>query len=124
MCLARLPVGVRVPASQLAQETLVPPAYLSKILRNLVRSGLVHGTKGHHGGYKLVLGVDDILLGDVIAAVSDPEAGLQTCVMGDRMCDESEPCILHEIWTTASEPLTRLLRSVTVGEVVREAGTT
>lgn len=103
---------------------MVPSAYLSKILRQLVRSGLVHGTKGHHGGYKLVLGIDDILLGDVISAVSDPEAGLQTCVMGDRMCDNEDPCVLHNIWTTASEPLTRLLRSVSVGEVVRTAGPT
>jgi Rrf2 family nitric oxide-sensitive transcriptional repressor len=35
---------------QIAKATLVPRAYLSKVLQSLIRSGLVHSQRGLGGG--------------------------------------------------------------------------
>ncbi|MBX4148658.1 Rrf2 family transcriptional regulator [Paenibacillus lautus] len=43
------PVGVQ----QLAEKQRVSPSYLSKILSNLVKAGMVELTSGVNGGYRL-----------------------------------------------------------------------
>ncbi len=40
-------------ASELADSTAVPPAYLWKIMRRMVGAGLVVSAKGHGGGFRL-----------------------------------------------------------------------
>lgn len=66
---------------QIAAATLVPRAYLSKVLQGLVRAGLIHGQRGLGGGMTLVKDVKKITILDVVNAV-EPIQRIKTCPLG------------------------------------------
>ncbi|MCK6528419.1 Rrf2 family transcriptional regulator [Myxococcota bacterium] len=119
IALARLPPGTKESTQSLAERTSVPPSFLSKVLGQLARAGIVSGLKGHGGGYELARDPEHIFLGEVLDALGDAPATARPCVMGDRICDERCPCALHDRWASASAPLAELLQTVTVGAVAR-----
>ncbi len=117
--LAELDEGERIPASLLARDAEVPPAFLAKILRGLEAAGLVNSRRGPGGGYRLALPADRIRLADVLCVV-DPQANRpMECAMGVWACGEREPCPLHERWEEVLCPLIDLFGSMTLGELVR-----
>lgn len=121
IALARLPPGTKESTQSLAERTSVPPSFLSKVLGQLARAGIVSGLKGHGGGYELARDPDHLFLGEVLDALGDAPTAARPCVMGDRICDERSPCALHDRWAIASSPLAELLQTVTVGAVARSA---
>ncbi len=118
VCLARHGTERR-PARSIASETGVPPAFLAKILRQLAQRGVIEGERGHGGGYRLARPADEIVLADIVAAVEGLQRGSEVCSMGDRACDSSDPCPLHELWAVATAPLNQLALTVSVGRLAR-----
>jgi Rrf2 family protein len=58
-------------AEQIATSREIPKTFLTVILSQLVRGGLVHSRRGRIGGYSLARGPDQISMADVMAALSD-----------------------------------------------------
>jgi Rrf2 family transcriptional regulator, cysteine metabolism repressor len=118
VCLARQD-GQRLSARSVAEKTGIPPAFLAKILRELARAGLIDGERGHHGGYRLARPADEVMLGEVVAAV-DPSSDLASnvCCMGDRLCDSDQPCAMHSLWSVATAPLRQLVLTVSLARLV------
>jgi len=115
--LAELQQGERIPSAELAERTLIPRAFLGKVLTQLSRAGLVYGVKGHGGGYCLARAAGEIHLLDVVEALQeDGEALPATCALGAVACDPLLPCALHDRWTEIRGGMRRLLASVTVAE--------
>ena len=114
VCLARQQPEERRSAKELATETGIPAAFLSKILAQLARAGLVDGERGHHGGYRLARPSSRITMIDVIRAVDPDWTDGAVCAMGDRTCGGSNPCALHELWALATAPMNHLANTVTL----------
>ncbi len=98
MRLASMPKGTQTRARDLSKATNVPPAYLSKIMRRLVRKGLLRARKGHGGGFVLARRAQSIRLEDVLAAAGgslEPDV----CIFGNGRCDAADPCPLHDSWS-------------------------
>lgn len=93
-CLAALPPGEGLRTRDLALAAHIPPAYLSKIMRRLVRDGLLISHKGHHGGFQLARPAADICFADVLAA-ADLDLGGERCAFGWEKCNAEAPCPLH-----------------------------
>ena len=102
--LAALPPGDALRASDLAEETAIPPHYVSKILRQLVVAGLLEGRKGHGGGFRLARPARRITFRDVLTAVG-ASAEPQACAFGWEACDLKRPCPLHPAWARLKEAL-------------------
>lgn len=66
---------------EIAEATKVPPSYLSKVLQNLRRAGIVHGQRGVGGGFTLARPAMEISILDVVQAV-DPIERIRTCPLG------------------------------------------
>ena len=66
---------------QIADVTLVPQAYLSKILQSLSKAGLVHSQRGVHGGFELARDSSEITVLQVVDAV-DPLRRIRECPLG------------------------------------------
>jgi len=58
-------------AKQIARARDIPKAFLTVILSQLVRAGLVRSRRGRIGGYVLERPPEEISMAEVIAAVSD-----------------------------------------------------
>ncbi len=72
--LAGLPDGHYLPAKALAELHGVPREYLGKALQSLSQAGLVEGTLGPRGGYRLAKTPGAISFLDVVEAVEGKES--------------------------------------------------
>ncbi len=118
--LAAQPPGKLSPVHQIASGTGLPAAYLAKIMRLLIRAGLVRAFRGPGGGVELGRPPDAISLAAVVHAVEGdlPEF---TCVMGLGACSEATPCALHHQWVPLRTEFHRFLRETSLHTVVQSA---
>lgn len=105
---------------EIAAETLIPRKYLSKILADLVREGLVVSVAGPRGGYELGRLPSEVSLLDVIEAVGGPiQVGPRSG--GDRHSKREHvralPSAWSNLWLLAGETLAELFASTSLAEV-------
>lgn len=109
--------GVRVSATQLAEETGLPAPTVQKLVSRLTAAGLLRSSRGVGGGLKLARPAAAISLADIVEAVEGPIA-LTACVeAGKHDCGLEECCAVRAHWPIVNQamrgalaevPLTRL----------------
>lgn len=92
-------------------------SYLEQLFAKLRKAGLVRGTRGPGGGYRLAKKMDSISIAEVISAV-DENADMTRCG-GNSDCLDGEKCLTHELWMELSEKIFEFLNAITLGELVR-----
>jgi len=71
---ARRPVGARLSATELANETGVPLPTAQKLMGQLAGCGLLSSARGAGGGFALARPATEISLADIVEAVEGPIA--------------------------------------------------
>lgn len=95
--LAELYTGKRVhlaSSREIAESRSLPVPLVGKILTELSRAGLVIGSPGPGGGYRLAKPPSEISLKDV--AVLFERENEEPCPFGPGWCGNKSPCPLHE----------------------------
>lgn len=90
--LASLERGAAVNSETIAQRTMVPKGYLSKVLRDLVVAELIVSQRGPNGGFSLARAPELISMLDVVNAV-DPITRITKCPLGNPA--HIQLCPLH-----------------------------
>jgi len=112
----------RAPAArttdQISTATLVPRAYLSKVLQSLARGGVVHSTRGLGGGVSLVKTPDKLTILEVVNAV-EPIQRIRTCPLG-LPGHGTHLCPLHKRVDNALALMEQAFESTTLAEVLAE----
>ena len=103
---------------EIAKATRVPPAYLSKVLRNLVQSGVVKSQRGIGGGMSLVKTPAELTILEVVNAV-DPLQRISTCPLG-LAAHGVRLCPLHRRVDNALALVEDAFRGTTLQEVIDE----
>jgi Rrf2 family protein len=113
----------RLRGEELARETGIPRNYLSKVLNQLRKQGLVDAEKGWGGGFRLAPGALARPIRDVVAVIDGPTgAAPHGCLFGLPRCDAADPCPLHDRWERIREGFDRMLGEVTVADLARDPG--
>jgi len=88
----------RIKASELSALTGVPAPYAHKIIRDLVRGGLLWTASGPEGGTGLARLAEEISLLDITEAMEGP-IQLNFCRMGPTPCEypDSDSCPVHPV---------------------------
>jgi Rrf2 family protein len=105
-----------IPSADLAVRTGVPEAYLQKVLRRLVSHGLLHGSKGHGGGFSLARPASRIRFMDVLEAL-DSVPSVEACAFGRVRCSATDPCPLHPSFARLRESLIEWAQTTTLADV-------
>jgi Rrf2 family protein len=105
---------------QIARVTRVPKAYLSKVLQNLVRAGLVHSQRGLGGGMTLTRLATELTLLEVVNAV-EPLQRIYTCPLG-LPSHGGNLCPLHRRLDDALCMVQNSFGTTTLAEVLAEPG--
>lgn len=100
----------------IAVATKVPKAYLSKVLQNLSRAGLVHSQRGIGGGMTLTKKPDELTILDVVNAV-EPIVRIRECPLGLRS-HGIHLCPLHRRMDNALAMVEDAFRQTTLAEVL------
>ncbi len=115
--LARLPEGACAGAAAVAREIGAPPNYLSKLLQNLAREGVVRSQKGLGGGFRLARDPRAISLLDVVEPI-ERVSRWSGCLLGHRDCSDEAPCVLHDRWKQVRTAYLRLLARTTLADLL------
>jgi Rrf2 family protein len=103
---------------QIAATTRIPQAYLSKVMQNLSRAGLVGSRRGLHGGFTLSRPPEQLTIWDVMEAV-EPLRRIRTCPLGLE-AHRLRLCPLHKKLDDALALIERALRDTTLAEILAE----
>jgi Rrf2 family protein len=102
---------------EIAKELSLPPQFLTKILGVLAREGLLESQRGRTGGFRLARSAKKIRLLEIVDPF-DRLSSKEPCVLGQSVCDSSEPCPLHDAWRTIREEFRDLFRRTTLDAIV------
>ena len=90
----------------IAERQGISKKYLEIIVKDLVSAGLIMGTRGKSGGYKLTRVPDDYTVQEILDATEGPLAAV-ACLMKDaEACPRSSFCKTLPLWKEYDE-LTR-----------------
>lgn len=119
MYIAARPNGSRVLRSEIAEAQSIPSSFMAKILRGLVRAGLLRSSRGIHGGFLLARPPEEINLLEVLEAVEGP-LSLTDCVPDPAGCDFSETCPASTVWLQVQDEMASVLSGTTLQTLVTE----
>ncbi len=94
----------------------IPDRYVTQILANLVRHGLLDAVAGPNGGYSLARAPEGVTLLEVVEA-AEGQIGLDACVLRGGPCEWDEVCPLHTIWANAQDALKKHLSAATFADL-------
>ncbi len=112
---------VRLSTGRIAGETRVPAGYLSKVLQELARAGLVESVPGRAGGFRLSRSPGEISLLDVVSAV-DPIRRIESCPL-ELKSHRTELCPLHRRLDRAAQEVERAFAATTIEEILGDTST-
>jgi Rrf2 family iron-sulfur cluster assembly transcriptional regulator len=95
-------------------------SYLEQIFARLRRNGLINGTRGPRGGYRLARPSDQITVADIINAVSE-KIDTTRCE-GKENCQNGERCLTHELWSDLSNQIHNFLDGITLAQFTQRSG--
>src|SRR6188474_976352 len=89
--------------AEMADHESLPRPYLEQLVVSLREAGLVHSTRGAHGGYELTREPADIRMGEVLRALEGPIAPM-VCASEDPahagICERTGYCNVNHLWLT------------------------
>jgi len=103
---------------QIATATLVPKAYLSKVIQGLCRANIMQSKRGLGGGITLVKSPSELTILDVVNAV-EPIVRIQQCPLGLKT-HGVRLCPLHKRMDNALAMVEAAFRQTTLAEVLAE----
>jgi Rrf2 family protein len=118
--LALQPPGKLSPVREIASGTGLPAPYLSKIMRQLIRAGLVRAVRGPGGGVELSQPPAAIGVAAVVKAV-EGESDSEKCILGLGACSEAQPCPLHLRWVPMRREIRRMLEETSLATLAAAA---
>ena len=104
-------------APELAMATGVPAPTVAKLLKLLVKGGLVESWRGVNGGYALARNINEITAADIIEALEGPVA-LTACGDGsDADCVVESMCPMRGGWEKINRAIRAALEDVSLAEL-------
>ena len=107
--------GEPLPTSRMAQSLSASEAHLAKVLQRLSHEGLVTGTRGPRGGFRLAVRPESLTLRRVYEAIEGPLV-VRGCLLGVPMRKDAA-CPLAALLARVSSELVRELEGVTVADL-------
>jgi Rrf2 family transcriptional regulator, iron-sulfur cluster assembly transcription factor len=106
-------------AKQIAGSLSIPKEYLNKVLRLLVKEKFLVSLKGPQGGFSLARPSHDITVYEIITVIDGTEF-FDSCIIQPVVCDENNPCALHDYWHRILRQIRTVLDNVTLADLVKE----
>lgn len=101
--------------SEIAEKTLLPNGYLSKVMQSLTKAGLVHSQRGLHGGFVLTDVASQITVLQVVKAV-EPIRRFHECPLG---LHGMNLCPLHRKLDDAAKSIEESFGDTTIADLNR-----
>jgi Rrf2 family protein len=106
-------------ATDLSEALSIPYKFLTKIMTEIVKSGLVISTRGREGGYSFAKPPSEIIISEILDIFHDAIRDEQ-CVLGIGFCDNVCKCALHDQWMEPKLLLQKMFRESTLEAIAQQ----
>ena len=106
-----------VTLTDIAKRQNISLSYLEQLFARLRRAGMVEGVRGPGGGYQLSRDTTQINIADIITAVD--ETIDSTRCGGKGNCQNSQPCLTHDLWMGLSEQIRLYLSTISLSDLLK-----
>ncbi len=110
--------------AEIARNEGLPLAYLEQLVGELRRAGLVEGTRGVRGGYRLARAPEAITVGEIYR-VLEGEVAPVDCTAEDYLpgsCAREPLCLSRGIWARVQAAILSVLDSETLDDLLQSEG--
>ena len=104
-------------ARSISEHESVPSNYLSKVMRTLVRAGILSSARGPSGGFRVARPLDTVTLLEVRELFEGPWND-RACVLGLGRCSADSPCNAHHNWQPVATTIEDYLAKTSVADIV------
>lgn len=104
----------------IAERQDISLSYLEQLFSRLRKRTLVSSIRGPGGGYVLGRGADEIYIAEIITAV-DEKVDTTRCG-GKHDCQNSEPCLTHDLWHDLSDRIYEYLNRISLDDLMNKRG--
>jgi len=105
---------------EIASRLDASAAHLAKVMGALEHAGLVAGTRGPAGGYRLARPASRITLKEIYEAIEGP-LQVRACLFGEPVCDAGG-CALSDYFARLNRDVARTLARTRLTDLVKEFG--
>ena len=118
-CMARAGASPMRTARDLARESKLPLSTVSKLLKELLRSGLLISHRGIKGGYVLARDAHHISVVEIIAAIEGPMALTECSTDVTGLCTLEPCCPIKSNQQIINQAVRGVLQKIMLSDLVR-----
>ena len=110
---------LKVQADEIASQLAVPKYFLSKVMKKVVKNGILTSTKGPYGGFSLNNHTLSTSLLE-LANITNSFDSVNNCVLRLDKCDTNQPCPLHSRMLSYKKDFYTLFETTTIGDLIKQ----
>lgn len=110
----------RIPLKDIARRQDISEKYLESIVKTLVDGGLLNGTRGRGGGYRLSPGAESRSVGDILRLAEGSLAPVACLVPCAEECPRKEVCPTLPLWCRLNGLVEGFLDGLALGDLLSE----
>ncbi|MGC2192111.1 MAG: Rrf2 family transcriptional regulator [Candidatus Dormiibacterota bacterium] len=122
--LAKAHGGPPLSLAEIARREGMPLAYLEQLVAPLRRAGVVEGTRGLHGGYRLARPPQDVTVLEIVELMEGPVAPVECLAENYQSgaCSREPECLSRPLWGRLQQAVKQVLGGTTLLDMMREPG--
>lgn len=109
----------RYSASLISAERGLPQPVVSKILKHLVREGILVSFRGARGGYALGRAPEEISVADIVAAMEGPISLTHCTDEGPNTCQYHDGCVASSNWKHINQVVHQALDGISLKDMTK-----
>jgi Rrf2 family cysteine metabolism transcriptional repressor len=107
--------------TEIAQVEHIPLPYLEQLASPLRKAGLIEGTRGMHGGYRLSKRPEEIRVGEVVRVLEGADATAPVDCLTDAYvegtCIREVECLSRPLWAKVKAATDAVLEATTLADL-------
>jgi Rrf2 family cysteine metabolism transcriptional repressor len=122
--LAKAHGGPPLSLAEIARREGMPLAYLEQLVAPLRRAGLVEGTRGLHGGYRLARKPAGVTVLEIVELMEGPVAPVECLAENYQAgaCSREPECLSRPLWGRLQQAVKQVLGGTTLADMMRDPG--
>jgi Rrf2 family protein len=112
--------GTIMEVSQVAEKAGLPAPFLAKTFGKLTHQGILRSHRGKERGYSLARPASEVTLKEILEAVDGADL-FERCIFWTEICDESNPCPLHNSWKGLKSQISKAMVETSLADIAADA---
>lgn len=109
----------RVQLDEMAEQLAVPRHFLGKVMKKLVKDGVLNSMKGPFGGFCMNEKTLEVTLFELMEITGEVEE-FSSCVLRLRNCNPKNPCPIHNQIDVLRKKWQHFLSTTTIGDLIKK----